>query len=113
MDESDEELAERLRRDLEGSGRRTAFQDSPDDGSAKGDVRVSPQTFGHIAGQGSGAQGDVPDAEDLQSLFFQAMNAYRAARNSGDREAMAEAERILHDVVRDELRGGDTCPDEG
>lgn len=41
------------------------------------------------------------------------MNAYRAARNSGDREAIAEAERILHDVVRDELRGGGACPDEG
>lgn len=113
MDESDEELAERLRRDLEASGRRTAFPDGPDERSAEGDARVSPQTFGHIAGQGSGAQGDVPDAEDLQGPFFQAMNAYRAARNSGDREAMAEAERILHDVVRDELRGGDTCPDEG
>lgn len=113
MDESDEELAERLRRDLEASGRRTAFPDGPDGDAAERGERVSPQTFGHMAGQDSDAQGGDLDAEDLQGPFFQAMNAYRAARNSGDRKAMAEAERILHDVVRDELRGGGTCPDEG
>lgn len=54
-----------------------------------------------------GAAGDTASAEDnpLETDFFRAMNAYRAARSSGDREAMEQAERHLQDVVRGELAG--------
>lgn len=44
-------------------------------------------------------------AEEMETDFFRAMNAYRAARSSGDREAMEQAERHLQEVVRGELTG--------
>ena len=44
-------------------------------------------------------------AEEMETDFFRAMNAYRAARASGDREATEQAERHLQEVVRGELAG--------
>ena len=80
MDADDELLARELRASLEGSGRKTAFEDA----------------VGKAAGT---------DDNPLESDFFRALNAFRAARTSGDREAMAAAERHLQDVVRAELTG--------
>jgi len=49
---------------------------------------------------------DVQDVDNpLETDFFKAMNAFRAARTSGDRDAMAAAERHLQQVVRGELTG--------
>ena len=49
---------------------------------------------------------DVQDEDNpLETDFFKAMNAFRAARTSGDRDAMAAAERHLQQVVRGELTG--------
>ena len=44
-------------------------------------------------------------ASEMESDFFRAMNAYRAARSTGDAEAAEQAERHLRDVVRSELAG--------
>lgn len=50
-------------------------------------------------------------AEDdpTQADFFRAMNAYRAARKSGDEEAMRAAEEHLRSVVRSELTESEDC----
>ncbi len=81
MDSSDEELARQLRDALMGGPRRTSFGD----------------------------EADEPPVEDnpLETDFFRAMNAFRAARSSGDPEAMARAEEHLRQVVRSELTGED------
>ena len=47
------------------------------------------------------------DANPLESDFFRAINAFRAARNAGDPDKIAAAERHLQDVVRGELTGED------
>lgn len=81
MNQSNEELAFQLRDTLMGGPRRTAF----------GDEVAQP------------ADGENP----LETDFFRAMNAFRAARSSGDREAMERAEEHLRQVVRAELTGED------
>jgi len=56
----------------------------------------------------SALDNDVQDEDvdnPLETDFFKAMNAFRAARTSGDRDAMAAAERHLQQVVRGELTG--------
>ena len=53
-----------------------------------------------------GGQTEEPANENpLETDFFKAINAFRAARNSGDAEKIAEAERNLQGVVRSELTG--------
>ena len=53
-------------------------------------------------------QAEAPeDANPLESDFFRAINAFRAARNDGDPDKIAAAERHLQDVVRGELTGED------
>lgn len=41
--------------------------------------------------------------------FLAAMHAYRAAKNSGDKEAMQRAEDAWRERVRAELTGSDAC----
>lgn len=83
MSQSNEELAAELKDLLIGqSGLTTAF----DDGSAA----------------------DVPEENPLETDFFKAVNAFRAARSGGDPEAIAAAEESLRSVVRAELTG-DGC----
>lgn len=77
MDEQDEELAQRLRAQIEAGGRATAFGD-----------------------EGTPADGD-DDAQELD--FMRVMNAYRAAKASGDRDRTAQAEQALQAFVRGEL----------
>ena len=51
---------------------------------------------------------DEPDAlpeNPLETDFFRAINAFRAARASGDAAAVAAAEERLRGVVRSELTG--------
>lgn len=45
------------------------------------------------------------DQNPLETDFFRAINAFRAARSSGDATEIAAAERRLQDVVRGELTG--------
>lgn len=45
------------------------------------------------------------DENPLETDFFKALNAFRAARAGGDAAAMAAAEERLREVVRDELTG--------
>lgn len=75
-DTTNEELAEQFKAMLEGSDRPTAFGDEP-------------------------AAQDDSGASELD--FLNAMRAFRAARNSGDPDKIAEAEERLRSVVRGEL----------
>ena len=77
MDESDERLAETLRQELMGSGRKTAF--GPD------------------------------DAGDEGGAFFDALEAFRAAKRTGDKDEVAAAERALQQVVRNEMTREESC----
>ncbi len=85
MDTSDEKLIEQLKQDLLGSGAKTAF----------GDER--PQTPGPA---------EKAIGEDD---FFEAMNAFRSAKASGDSAAVAAAEKHLQDVVRAEMIQQESC----
>jgi hypothetical protein len=49
---------------------------------------------------------EQPAADPLESDFFKAINAFRAARSGGDPQAIAAAEDALREVVRGELAGG-------
>lgn len=80
MDEQDEALAQQLEEQIEQGGRACAFGDE-----------AAPE-----------GQGEADDSQELD--FMQAMNAYRAAKASGDRARTEEAERALQDLVRGELR---------
>lgn len=42
---------------------------------------------------------------EADAEFFMAMNAYRRAKDSGDKQAIAEAEEHLRNTVRAELAG--------
>ncbi len=48
-----------------------------------------------------------PEENPLETDFFKAINAFRAARNGGDAQAVAAAEEHLRAVVRGELAGED------
>ncbi len=85
MDASDEELAKELCGLLGQQGYRCAFDadkndDAPTDDSAP--------------------------ADDDGAAFFAALNEFRSARASGDKDAEAEAEERLRTVVRNELIQG-------
>ena len=65
----------------------------------------APESSVHTFGSMKEPEGKKDADEDpTQTAFFQAMNAYRAARKSGDSEAMREAEEHLRSVVRSELK---------
>ena len=81
MDMDDEELARELGGLLSSSGYKVAFGNEQDEKD--------------------------PDAAEGEPYddFFTALNAFRAARASGDKQAEAEAEDHLREVVRAELTG--------
>ena len=84
LDESDEQLAHELMGMLSQTGYKVALGNQE-------------------ANEGEGTSGSSePEAFDD---FFSALNAFRAARASGDKEAEAAAENHLRDVVRGELTG--------
>lgn len=76
MSQTNEELAEELKGLLGQTGLKSALVDEP-------------------------AQEENP----LETDFFKALNAFRAARNGGDKQSMDEAEERLRQVVRGELTG--------
>ena len=80
MDESDASLAEALRRELVGSGRRTAF-----------------------------GPGNANPKDDEGGAFLAALEAFRAAKRSGDTARTAAAEHALQDVVRAEMARDEGC----
>lgn len=53
----------------------------------------------------SGNAEAADEQNPLETNFFRAINAFRAARSSGDAAEIAAAERRLQDVVRGELTG--------
>lgn len=63
------------------------------------EVGMDGDQGGPDADGGSDAAGEGSYGSD----FASAMNAYRAAREAGDREAMAAAERRLREVTRNDL----------
>ena len=77
--QSNDELAEQFKEMLVGSGHKTALDPEP--------------------------AADTQDENPLETDFFKALNAFRAARTAGDPEQMARAEEALRDVVRSELTG--------
>lgn len=81
MTQSNEELAEQLKGLLGQTGLGTAFEGEQP------------------------AEDQPADENPLETDFFKAINAFRAARSSGDAEKIAEAERRLQGVVRSELTG--------
>lgn len=85
MDESNEQLARELRETIAAAGYKTAFGDEEEQAPAADPVEENP----------------------LESDFFKALNAFRAARTRGDASEMAAAEERLRSVVRDELTGGE------
>ena len=91
MDQSDEQLAKELCGLLDQQGYRCAFDadkndDAPTDDSAPAD--------------------DNTPVDDDGAAFFAALNEFRSARASGDKDAEAEAEERLRTVVRNELIQG-------
>lgn len=82
MSKSNEELANELKGLLGQTGLNTAFE-SEDDAE----------------------QGTVDNP--LETDFFKAINAFRAARSQGSKEEIAAAEERLRQVVRSELVGED------
>ncbi len=91
MDRSDEMLVAQLKESLAAGTRKTAFAED----AAKETQDDAPHA------------NLEPDENPLETDFFKAMNAFRAARTSGDPEAMARAEEHLRNVVRGELTGED------
>ena len=79
MSQTNEELAARLAQQLADGERPVALEVAAEDDAA----------------------GDNP----LETDFFRALNAFRAARSTGDADAVAAAEEHLREVVRSELTG--------
>ncbi len=90
MSEGDERMIDELRQACAGQAPRTAQGDGPH-GESEGPALDQEDLLGQ--------------ENPLESDFFKAMNAFRTARTSGDRDAIAAAERRLQDVVRRELTG--------
>ena len=82
MSKSNEELANELKGLLGQTGLNTAFEPEGDTNQAA-------------------------DDNPLETDFFKAINAFRAARAQGDKEEIAAAEERLRQVVRSELVGED------
>ena len=94
MDELDAQLIEQLKEGLAAQGLPTAFGDE----SVEAEVPEVPE-----------APETAPQEDDLEGVlesdFFRAMNAFRAARASGDPERIAASEEAWRQVVRGELAG--------
>lgn len=83
MDQNDQALVDKLKGELAKQGMKTAFaEDAP------------------AAGEKN---------EDSEVDFLSAMNAFRKAKASGDKDAIAAAERHLQEVVRQEMRDFEGC----
>ena len=78
MSQTNEELAEQLKGMLGQTGMRVAMDSDPE-----------PRE----------------DENPLETDFFRAVNAFRAARSGGSAEEIAAAEERLRQVVRSELTG--------
>lgn len=83
MSQSNDELAAQLKGLLGQTGLNTAFVGEEDQDSEK-------------------SQTDEEE-NPLETDFFKALNAFRAARTQGDPQKMADAEEYLRQVVRGEL----------
>ena len=78
MSQTNEELAEQLKGMLGQTGMRVAMDSAPE---------------------------PHEDVNPLETDFFRAVNAFRAARSAGSAEEIAAAEERLRQVVRSELTG--------
>lgn len=96
MDTSDEKLARELLAQLKNSGAALNI----DNANSPADA-IASANKSHPADEPS--QDGVPTGDDN---FFQALNAFRRAKASGDATAIAVAQANLQASVRAELRDG-------
>lgn len=96
MDESDRRLVEALKAGLAEGRFEVGTGASPTGAPAAGQAAG---TDDGASAAGAAADSDLAGEAD----FLRALNAYRSARQSGDREAMLAAERHLQEVTRAEL----------
>ena len=83
MSQSDEQLAQELTSQLGQTGLKVAA-------TLDGEPEVDPSV-------------GMPAENPLETDFFKAINAYRAAKHGGDADKIAQAEAALREVVRDEM----------
>lgn len=96
LDQSDARLVEALKQGIK-EGRFEVGTGS--------DAEEQPEEQPHAVFGGSVVGGGTQVAPaDGGDDFFVRLNAYRAAKATGDRELIAQAERALHDYTRNELR---------
>ncbi|GEM_PF-943777 len=70
------------------------------------EAEASVHAFGSISEEPDEA---AEEEDPTQTEFFRAMNAFRAAKHSGDKAQMDAAEAHLREVVRAELTGSEDC----
>ena len=104
MDESDRRLVEALKAGL-AEGRYEVGTGSEEAAASAGPASSSPAV---ASGEASRAEEPEPGEKDDdlagEATFLNALNAYRRAKKSGDREATLAAERHLQEVTRAELQ---------
>lgn len=111
LDESDRRLVEALKKGIA----RGTYKVGVDGEQQGGEVRspdgvAQRQDVPGQAGQACQAkQADDPMGGD----FMAALNAYRAAKRTGDADVIARAEKHLHDATRAELQATEGCVSDG
>ncbi len=112
MDQNDRALVDKLKAELAQQGRKTAFAEdaapaapNATDAAATAQVTSSSDPTANLNARDSTGEKDAASETD----FLSAMNAFRRAKASGDRDAIAAAERHLQEVVRQEMRDVEGC----
>lgn len=107
LDESDRRLVEALKKGIAHGTYEVGV-----DGGRRGDEDPAPDDGGQ---QGKNDQTDQAEQADdpMGGDFMAALNAYRAAKRTGDADAIARAEKNLHDVTKAELQATEGCVSDG
>lgn len=116
MDQNDRALVDKLKAELAQQGRKTAFAEDAAPATrdtaarAAGDAAFAQVTSSSDPMANLNAQPAADgDGAASEAGFLSAMNAFRRAKATGDRDAIAAAERHLQEVVRQEMRGVEGC----
>ena len=75
----------------------------------KGDELLAEALRQELRDSGRKMASSLDDEADEGGAFFEALEAFRAARRSGDKARTAAAERALQDVVRSEMARDEGC----